>query len=109
VHRQSTDAAEMGASGRHLTRSSAVAIARWYGRGDITEERMWRMNTFTPGGYADPVDSVERPGRARHFIERSLRPELRTGALRNEPDQPGYDATDEFAPKPKPKPKDIEE
>jgi hypothetical protein len=56
---------------------------------------MWRMDTF------------EQPGRARHFIDRSLRPDVRAGALGNEPDQPGY-GTDEFAPKPKPKPKDIE-
>jgi hypothetical protein len=47
------------------------------------------------------ADSLEQSGRAlRHFIERSLRPDLSTGALRNEPDQPD-DGTDEITPKPK--------
>ena len=50
------------------------------------------------------MNPSEQPGRARHFIDRSLRPDVRAAALGNEPDQPGY-GTDEFAPKPKPKPK----
>ena len=46
------------------------------------------------------ADSLEQSGRAlRHFIERSLRPDLSTGALRNEPDQPD-DVTEESAPRP---------